>query len=60
MERREHGYCSQVMIDTCPKCRGIWLDQGELEALEVFFERTVAETEEVRTGFFARLADLFK
>ncbi len=22
-----------VMIDVCPKCRGVWLDRGELEKL---------------------------
>lgn len=22
-----------VTIDTCPKCRGVWLDRGELERL---------------------------
>jgi Zn-finger nucleic acid-binding protein len=59
MERREHGCCSQVMIDVCPHCRGIWLDHGEIEALEVFFERTLAETRKVRSGFFARMTDLF-
>ena len=59
MERREHGGCSQVMIDICPQCRGIWLDKDELVALEVFFERAQADTEEVRTGFFRRLLDLF-
>ncbi|MBF0436322.1 MAG: zf-TFIIB domain-containing protein [Magnetococcales bacterium] len=24
---------SGIEIDTCPKCRGIWLDRGELETL---------------------------
>mgnify|MGYP006131629315 CR=1 FL=1 len=59
MERREHGFCSQVMIDVCPKCRGTWLDGGEIASLEVFFERTLSETREVRSGFFAKLANLF-
>jgi len=27
--RREHG----VKVEACPKCRGIWLDAGELEAI---------------------------
>jgi hypothetical protein len=22
-----------VQIDVCPKCRGVWLDRGELEKL---------------------------
>jgi Zn-finger nucleic acid-binding protein len=59
MERREHGSCSQVMIDVCPHCRGIWLESGEIGALEVFFERTKSETEEIRAGFFGRLIDFF-
>lgn len=28
-EVEKHG----VNIDTCPKCRGVWLDRGELEKL---------------------------
>ncbi len=59
MERLEHAACSQVLIDACPKCRGVWLDEGEIQALEVFFERTKSETREVRVGFFARLMHLF-
>jgi Zn-finger nucleic acid-binding protein len=60
LERREHGGCSQVMIDVCPSCRGIWLDNSEVSALEVFFERAKAETKEMRSGFFAGLMDFFK
>ena len=57
MEKREYGYCSQIMIDVCPSCRGIWLDNGEIQALEVFFERTRAEG--IRKGFFGSLLSLF-
>jgi len=28
-QRKEHG----IIIDHCPKCGGVWLDPGELEAL---------------------------
>ncbi len=59
MERREHGYCSQIMIDICPSCRGVWLDRGELAALEVFFEKSREETRELRNGFWASLRTLF-
>ncbi len=59
MERREHGGCSQVLIDVCPQCRGIWLDKGELQALEIFFEKARADTADVRSGFFSRLVDFF-
>ena len=37
--KKEYAYNSQIMIDSCPKGCGIWLDAGELEALEQFFER---------------------
>ena len=59
MERREHGSCSQVMIDVCSSCRGIWLDNGEINALEIFFERARSETAEIRSGFLAGLLDFF-
>lgn len=55
MEKREHGYCSQVMIDVCPACRGVWLHEGELTALELFFERSHVQTEEIRHGYFGSL-----
>ena len=39
METREYGYNSQVMIDACPDGCGVWLDNGELERLEAFYEK---------------------
>ena len=49
-----------IEIDYCPKCRGVWLDRGELQALEVFAERFRAEErKDARRGFFARLRGLF-
>lgn len=29
LKKQEHGFT----VETCPKCRGIWLEQGELEAI---------------------------
>ncbi len=55
MERREHGYCSQIMIDVCHDCQGIWLDKGEIEALEIFFERSHIDDQDIKTGFFHSL-----
>ncbi|NIM06172.1 MAG: hypothetical protein GTN65_11300 [Armatimonadetes bacterium] len=52
METREYAYCSQVMINKCVKCGGIWLDRGEVEALEIFYER---EREGARRGFLGSL-----
>jgi Zn-finger nucleic acid-binding protein len=51
LQAEEFGYCSQILVDRCGKCGGIWLDSGELKALERFFERETG----VRKGFFASL-----
>ena len=55
MESREYAHCSQIQIDVCPDCHGIWLDKGELEELEIFFERSHVETSDIRRAFFAGL-----
>jgi acetyl-CoA carboxylase beta subunit len=39
-----------VMIDTCSECKGIWLDQGELELL-------VKGQAKVTKSFFQKLFD---
>ncbi|MBU1535151.1 zf-TFIIB domain-containing protein [Myxococcota bacterium] len=39
MEKQEHDHNSLIVIDFCPSCFGIWLDEGELEALEIYYER---------------------
>ena len=60
MEKREYAYCSQIMIDVCPQCRGVWLHSDEISELEVFFERNRIETKEIRKGFFASLLSLVR
>ena len=45
MERRRYGLGSMTVIDACPQGHGLWLDHGELEALERFYERSQAEVE---------------
>ncbi len=44
MNARPYGMGSQIVIDVCPDDCGVWLDEGELAALEQFFERSQAET----------------
>ena len=34
MKKAEHPRDSKVIIDYCPKCQGIWLDKGELTAIQ--------------------------
>lgn len=60
MSRKEYGYGSQVVIDLCAACGGIWLDRGELEELEVFFERTKLKYSDARRGFLGSLFGFFQ
>ena len=55
MERKEYAYCSQVLIDACPRCGGVWLDKGELEALEIFYERSRKKAGPARRMFLKGL-----
>lgn len=59
MSHREYAYCSQIIIDVCPNCEGIWLDEGELKALEIFFEKARIEEADIRRGFWKSLMSLF-
>ena len=59
MSYREYAYCSQIVIDVCPKCEGIWLDEGEIKTLEIFFEQSRIEAAVIRRGFWKSLMSLF-
>lgn len=63
MDTREYAYCSQIVVDTCPNGCGIWLDDGEIQALELFFERAQAEAPQaipLRYRLWASLQELFR
>jgi Zn-finger nucleic acid-binding protein len=45
MERRRYGFGSQTVIDECPKGCGVWLDGGEIQELERFYEESQQEVE---------------
>jgi len=60
MTKKEYAYASQIIVDTCLSCRGVWLDRGEIEALEVFFERSKSNAAEIRKGFFGSLLGFFR
>lgn len=34
MQKADHPRDSKVIIDYCEQCKGIWLDKGELEAIQ--------------------------
>lgn len=42
-----------IEIDYCPKCRGVWLDRGELDKI---IERSAAEAPAPRSETFQRQA----
>jgi Zn-finger nucleic acid-binding protein len=37
---------SEILIDACPECRGVWLDRGELDKILVRERRLAAGHEE--------------
>ena len=41
--KKEYAYNSQIQVDACANGCGMWLDAGELEALEQFYERLQPE-----------------
>jgi len=51
LTEHEHGYFSGIMIDSCISCGGVWLDKGELQALEIFFETHRSETNSFWAAF---------
>ncbi len=60
LNKKEYGYCSQIAIDVCASCQGVWLDKKEIKELEIFFERSREETKGIRKGFFGSLIEFFK
>ena len=67
MHRRE-WLTSQILIDVCSECFGIWLDKEELQALELYYERLnqkicgdLLDSQEVdKKGFWITLKSLVK
>jgi Zn-finger nucleic acid-binding protein len=40
MSPRNYGFGSQIVIDTCSAGCGVWLDVGEAERLQAFYEQS--------------------
>lgn len=40
MTPRDYGFGSQIVIDACPSDCGVWLDVGEVERLQAFYEQS--------------------
>ncbi len=64
MTKEEHGFNQWIVIDICPSCHGIWLDPGELELLEMYYEKEHARHPEmsrmqlILAGFYRYFARL--
>jgi hypothetical protein len=39
MKKYRYGKDKRIIVDQCTKCKGIWLDDGELEAVQHAYER---------------------
>lgn len=46
MTREQFLYWDDIQLDRCPKCGGLWLDQGELEKCQIYFEYAQDHPEE--------------
>ena len=46
MTKRQFRWWDDITLDHCPKCEGIWLDQGELEKCQIYWEYAEDNPEE--------------
>jgi len=46
---------SEVLIDACPECRGVWLDRGELDRILDRERRAAAGVVDEDEDFFAEM-----
>lgn len=46
MIKEQFKHWPEIQIDRCPKCGGIWLDQGELEKCQIYWEYAQDHPEE--------------
>jgi Zn-finger nucleic acid-binding protein len=61
MTARRYGMGSAIVIDVCDAGCGTWLDKGELEGLEKFFEDSRNDTEiPVHWRMWASVVSVFK
>jgi Zn-finger nucleic acid-binding protein len=48
MEKAKYGKYVPRTIDKCPQCNNIWLDEGELEDIQVAYEMYEENTKKVK------------
>jgi Zn-finger nucleic acid-binding protein len=55
MSPRDYGFGSQIVIDTCEAGCGVWLDVGEVERIESFYEQSQTDAGAVLPPSFWRV-----
>ena len=51
MNSVNYSYCSGITIDKCPNNDGLWLDQGEIEKIQIFSEMWESRLRENKDKF---------
>ncbi len=46
MVKEQFKHWAEIQLDRCPKCNGIWLDRGELEKCQIYWEYVQDHPEE--------------
>ena len=60
MTKKEFQPTSTIIVDLCNSCKGLWLDAGELQQLEVFLEEhNLRHPKDANTGLLSRFVKLF-
>jgi Zn-finger nucleic acid-binding protein len=60
MDAYRYQYTSNIVLDTCPDCGGVWVDDGELSRMEEFGTQTpdwVAEKKAVAVSELDRMTE---
>lgn len=58
MERYEWNVGTGVVMDSCPKCNGIWLDAGEMEGMVAYVQRVHNEFAQIPAEIKAKMAQI--
>jgi len=58
MEKSQFKFWPDIQIDHCPKCHGIWLDRGELEKCQIYWEYMKDHPDSQQAKDARRIADL--
>ncbi len=58
MRKASFKHWHEIQLDVCPRCEGIWLDCGELEKCQIYWERMKDAPDPASTERATRMAEL--